>query len=345
MIKELLEKRNVPSLKTREEMLEILQREEYGFMPKKPDRMTYKVTDGIIDHYCAGKATLQRVEITSYFGDVSFTFPCHVSIPAKEGKHPFFVAIMFRDSIPDRHLQSEEIVDHGYAVLSFCYNDVTTDNNDFTNGLAGVLYKNGERGDTDAGKLAMWAWAAQRVLDYAETLENLDMNCSVVCGHSRLGKTALWAAATDERFKFGYSNDSGCSGAAITRGKAGEDVDYISRTFPYWFCKNYYKYAKKEDSMPFDQHYLIASIAPRFAYVASAVEDEWADPVSEMMACIAASDMYEKYGKDGFVFEDRIPVSGDEFHEGSIGYHLRAGLHFFSREDWNIAIKYINRHR
>ena len=96
--------------------------------------------------------------------------------------------------------------------------------------------------------------------------------------------------------------------------------------------------------MPFDQHYLAASIAPRMVYVASAKEDTWADPDAEMLTCVAIDEMYKKYEKPGFIYEDRLPQVGDEFHEGDVGYHLRAGLHYFSREDWLKVIKFIKKH-
>ena len=234
------------------------------------------------------------------------------------------------------------MVDNGFAVFSFCYNDVTMDNGDFTDGLAGVLFENGQRKANDPGKIAMWAWAAHRVMDYAQTLGDvLDLECGIVCGHSRLGKTALLTGATDERFKFAYSNDSGCSGAAITRQKGGETVEKICNKFSYWFCENYLKYINNEDSMPFDQHYLLSSVAPRFACVGSASEDLWADPVSEMLNCVASSSAF----KNGFVYEDRLPEIGDHFFKGDIGYHLRKGLHYFSREDWLRLIEFVNIHR
>jgi len=345
MLKQMLEERKLPELKSREEMLDILQYEEYGYMPKKPDRLEWTVQNNYIGAFCAGKAVAQRVEMTAHFGDKAFTFPFMAVIPTGKGPHPFFIHINFRPNVPDRYMPSEEIVDQGFAMLSFCYEDVTKDNDDFTSGLAGILYENGERGDHDAGKIAMWAWAAQRVMDYAETEPRLDKNCSIVCGHSRLGKTALLCGATDERFKFVYSNDSGCSGAAITRDKEGERIADIIWRFNYWFCKNYAKYQGKEHDMPFDQHYLVASVAPRYAYVASAKEDQWADPVSEMLCCVAAGKRYEEMGLRGFVCEDRLPEVDDVYHDGSIGYHLRAGLHYFSREDWNKLIKFINSKR
>lgn len=343
MLKETIGLRRLPPLLEKSEMLDILLREEYGYMPPKPEKVEVTGIESSVRHFCAGKATLQKVYLKASFGDKSFSFPIYASVPTKEGKHPFFVMINFRDSVPDLYLPVEEIIDEGFAVLSFCYKDVTSDDGDFTDGLAGVLYENGERSNTDPGKIAMWAWAASRVMDYAETLDSLDLIRACVCGHSRLGKTAMLAAATDERFTFAHSNDSGCSGAAITRGKAGERVASICSHFPFWFCKNYYAYAEREDEMPFDQHFLAACIAPRYFYVASAIEDTWADPDSEMLTCVAVSEAYEKEGRAGFICEDRLPKAGDVYHEGCVGYHLRGGSHYFGREDWQKLMAFINK--
>lgn len=345
MLESILKERSLPAFKSREEMKDILQREEYGFLPPTPQDVAFNEKDNYIPNFCAGKATSKRVEIVSVVNGKEFKFPCYASVPNKEGKHPFFICINFRDSVLDRYIPVEEIIDNGFAVLSFSYNDVTKDNDDFTDGLAGVLYGGKERGGSDPGKIAMWAWAAHRVMDYAQTLSCLDLDTSVVCGHSRLGKTALLAAATDERFKFAYSNDSGCSGAAISRQKSGERLSDILKVFPYWFCENYKKYINNEENMPFDQHYLAALIAPRKLYIASAAKDSWADPVSEMLTCVAVSEVYRQYGEKGFISEDRLPRINDEFHEGSVGYHLRDGLHYFSREDWLKVMKYVNRQK
>ena len=345
MLQNILQGRGVPALLTREKMLETMQKEVYGYLPPKPDSLEWKVQNAFIPDFCAGKASSQRVELTAKLGDKTFTFPFVAVIPNAPGPHPFFIHINFRPDVPDRYMPSEEIVDNGFAVLSIYYQDVTTDNGDFQNGLAGVLYENGQRGPHDAGKIAMWAWAAQRVLDYAEQEPRLDKTCVTVCGHSRLGKTALFCGATDERFTFVYSNNSGCSGAAITRDKMGETVEIITRAFPFWFCENYWQYANREHEMPFDQHYLVASVAPRYAYVASAKEDTWADPYSEMLSCVAASPAYEALGRDGFICDDRLPEVGDRWHAGHIGYHLRAGQHYFGREDWNTVMDFIRRKR
>lgn len=341
MLKKMLKERKLPEFKSREEMLDIMQKEVYGYLPEPPESISFEEHRNFVYDFCANRATLTKVDITvKVCGGKEFTFPIYVAIPRKGDKHPFFVHINFRDNVPDRYMPTEEILDLGCAVISFCYKDITSDDGDFTDGLAGVLYEDGKRPSDGAGKIAMWAWAAQRALDYAETLDCLDMEKAVVCGHSRLGKTALFTAATDERFKFAYSNDSGCSGMAITRDKIGETVEKIYTRFPYWFCENYSKYMGKEHEMPFDQHYLTACIAPRFLYGASASGDSWADPVSEQLNCVAVSEYYEKMGLKGFVC-DRVAEIGDKFHEGTIGYHLRDGAHYFAREDWQWLIEFV----
>ncbi len=345
MLKKMLFGRKIPELLTREEMLEILQKEEYGFLPPKPEKISFEL-DAIpyVSHqFCAGKASLQTLTVSCEINDKPYSFPATVIVPRKEGPHPFFVLLNFGPEVPHRYFPTEELVDNGFATIMVHYQDVTTDDGDFTNGLAGVLYPDGKRKPDDPGKIAMWAWAAQRLMDYAETDERLDCTRACVCGHSRLGKTALLAGATDTRFSMVYSNDSGCSGAAITRDKVGEDVKEIYTRFPYWFCENYEKYQNLEHKMPFEQHYLLASVAPRKLYVASALEDTWADPTSEFLCCVAASAAYEAQGVTGFVHKNRLPETDEVYHEGNIGYHVREGQHYFGREDWNKHIAFFKK--
>jgi len=330
----------------RKEIIDLLCMEEYGFMPKEHDSLSWEVIpqDYI---FCAGRARISKVILTAHFGEDSFSFPIYTSIPERKEKVPFFVHINFRDAVPDRYLPVEEICDRGYAVVSFCYNDVTMDEQTCkleSDPLVEILYKGVEKQPYHAGKIRMWAWAASRALDYALTLECLDPDRAAVIGHSRLGKTALVAGMLDERFKMVISNDSGCSGAAILRGKKGEMIEKITNVFPHWFCDNYKKYAGKEDEQPFDQHFLVAASAPRHVYVASAELDWWADPVSEFLSCYAADEVYRKLGLTGFVCEDVIPQPLCKYQEGLIGYHVRTGDHYLGREDWNLYIDYMDKH-
>ncbi|MBQ8431776.1 MAG: hypothetical protein IJX28_02725 [Clostridia bacterium] len=338
---ELLKQLPNPMGLEKKDLLGLLLREEYGYLPARPYEVTAEET-AFDRKFCAGKAPLRTLKLTGRAEWGEFSFPVYYVAPKDKTGIPAFVHINFRDAIPDRYQPTEELVDAGFATLTFCYKDVSSDDGDFTNGLAGVVYPNGKRKRDDCGKIGLWAWAAMAVMDYAMTLPELDHGRISVVGHSRLGKTALLTGALDERFYCAFSNDSGCSGASLARKNEGETVAKIVKTFPYWFCENYYKYADAEDTLPFDQHWLLAANLPHKVYVASAAGDLWACPKNEYLSCIAASDYYKAHGKSGFVHPDRLPEVGDRFHEGDIGYHLRDGLHYLGREDWKNYIRYLN---
>lgn len=339
---DILEKLPMPDNMEKSEIVDLLLKEEYGYLPTAPKKLEAEAIEEAGFTFCAGKAKLFKIILKCELENGEFSFPVYYSkLTDSEKKPPCFILINFRDDVPDRYLPSEELVDAGYAVLSFCYKDVTSDDGDFTNGLAGTVYKDGKRTDTQCGKIGLWAWAAMRVMDYALTLPELDHSKISVVGHSRLGKTALLTGALDERFYCAFSNDSGCSGAALSRDKDGESIERICTTFPYWFSESYKKYMGNESSLPFDQHFLLAANAPHKVYVASAVEDLWADPKNEYLSCVAASGYYEKRGMKGFVSDKALPEVGDAFHDGHIGYHLRKGTHYLSREDWNRYIEFL----
>ena len=350
-----MNEKNIPALPlidpngwetTRAEILALLREHEYGFFPCEADEITFKEgpTDG---NFCAGKVYTSVVEAIARFGEREFRFPFRVTVPKSDGPHPFFVYIAFSDAPSDKYLPMEEITDRGFAVLSFCYNDVTADkienNPRYDSRIFDVLYGGTPVPKNGCGTIAVWAWAASRVMDYAVTRTDLDLGRAGVLGHSRLGKTALLAGASDTRFTHVFSNDSGCSGAAITRGKEGERIAEITKTFPYWFCENYHAYAGREEDLPFDQHFLLSAVAPRKVYVGSAVGDIWADPQAEYQSCVAASAAYEALGLVGLVSSVDVPSVGDAFPEGNVGYHLRGGTHYLSREDWNRYMDYLCR--
>lgn len=330
----------LPALKSREAMLETLQKEVYGYMPAAPTNIEF--TSNIItsDNYCNGKAELYALVANCTVNGQEFSFPFRMVMPKNATeKVPFFLFIGFYKG-NSKYQATEAVIDKGYAIIYYDYRDIASDDGKFDNGLSTILYPDGKRGDTDPGKVAMWAWGAQRMMDYAETIsDKLDLSRSAVCGHSRTGKAALLAGATDTRIQFTYSNESGCAGSAISRRKAGENITRITSTFPYWFCKNYKYWAGREAEMPFDQHWLLASIAPRKVLVGSASKDTNADPLSEQLGCLAASPAFE----NGFAC-DVMAVVGDAFLEGDIGYHLREGSHAFTETDWLRAVEFIDYH-
>lgn len=333
----------MPDGMAKSEIMELLLREEYGFLPHAPHSV-YAERESCDHSFCAGKADLEKIRLVCDADFGSFAFPVFLICPTKKKEPvPCFVHINFTDLIPDQCLPAEEIVDNGYAVLYFCYASVTSDDGNFNDGLAGLVYPGGRTSETQCGKIGLWAWAVSRVMDYALTLPQLDPSRISVVGHSRLGKTALLAGALDERFCCAFSNDSGSSGAALSRDNRKEKVHEIYEKFPYWFCENYGKYANHEEMLPFDQHFLLAANAPHRVYVSSAAEDVWADSEKEYLSCVAADGYFRQQGLSGFIRPDRPPVPGDFFGNGHIGYHLRPGTHYLSREDWQYFIKYLER--
>lgn len=327
--------------KRREEIGEILQHEYCGYVPpikpivngtvvKRDDRTAF-----------AGKAIYEKIDLCCQMATGSFTFPCHFASPKSVVKPPVFVYLSFSDSFVDELLPVEEILDSGFAVAAFYYQNVAPDTDDnFNNGIALAYGRN----PFDAwGKVRMWAWGASRVMDYLQTRTDVDLDRVAVVGHSRLGKAALVCGAFDERFSLVISNDSGGAGAAIFRGKEGEMVkNFRGGTSGHWFAGNFKQYVRRENELPFDMHYLLSMVAPRNLYVCSAVEDLHADPKSEFLSCLAATPVYELLGKKGLVSEGSIPEEPVSYQEGSIGYHLRPGHHFLSRQDWQKFMEYRN---
>ena len=293
---------------------------------------------------CAGNALEYHAVMHLVLLDgTPFSFPFHYTLPTHGRPVPAFLHVNFRDAVPDRYMPVEEILDNGFAVVSFCYKDVTSDDGDFDNGLAGAVFHGRERGGSDPGKIALWSWAASCVCDFMQTLPELDPEHFAIIGHSRLGKTALLTGALDPRFRYVVSNDAGCSGDAPMRGKTtgNERVLHITSRFPFWFCPNYPAYADKEETAAFDQHFLLALSAPRFLLTGSAELDVWADPPGQYLSAVAAGKVWELYGIEPGLPADRFPTVGAELASGAIGYHYRPGAHFLSRSDWGAYMRFI----
>lgn len=233
---------------------------------------------------------------------------------------------------------AEEIVARGYAAAVFRNADVDEDKDDgFRDGVHGLFdpprAQGEERAEDAWGTIAAWAWGASRVLDYLESDGDIDAQRVAVVGHSRGGKAALWAGASDRRFALTVSNNSGSSGAALARGKSGESVAVINKSFPHWFARRYKSFGGRESELPIDQHELLALIAPRPLYIASAASDKWADPESEFLAGVAASPVYKLLGRAGLE-SDSMPEVSVPLQGGSIGYHVRPGGHGLTLYDW-----------
>lgn len=337
--------------KRRGELLEIFRDQVYGRAPiGRPENLKFELIESSSD-VMDGAATRKQVKI-SYAGiggeggirltlfipnkavkpAPCFLFICNRGIenidPTREKKSPFWPA--------------EEIVARGYAAATFYNADVDPDKYDgFKDGVHGLFDPPSGRRPDSWATIAAWAWGASRVMDYLVTDPAIDREHVAVVGHSRGGKTALWAGAEDERFAFVVSNDSGCTGAKLARHMKGESVERINTVFPHWFCENYKQYNGRHEALPVDQHELIALIAPRPVYVASASGD--GDPEGEFLGALHASPVYQLFGLQG-LNATSYPASGTDFLDGYIGYHLRPGKHDLTPYDWSRFMDFADKH-
>ncbi|MEA2064331.1 MAG: acetylxylan esterase [Gemmatimonadota bacterium] len=362
----------------RPEILKLFRDQVYGHAPGIPEEVSYRTVES--GEAFDGLAVRKQVEITLRNAGRELTVGLLLYIPAeRSGGAPAFLGLNFagnhtlsddpaiilntnwmrprKDSgiVDNRATEAargksslrwaiETILRRGYAVLSAYYGDIDPDFHDeFRNGVHALFDRPaGDERPADAwGSIGAWAWGLSRIMDYLETDSDIDHARVAVLGHSRLGKTSLWAGAQDQRFAMVISNNSGCGGAALSRRAFGETVGRINKSFPHWFCGNFKQYNGKENNLPVDQHLLISLIAPRPVYVASAAEDRWADPRGEFLSLKNADPVYSLVAGDTLAAAVMPGVSQPVF--GRMGYHLRSGRHNVTDYDWDKYLQWADR--
>ncbi len=333
-------------------LLQLFREHVYGVRPNAQYEIEFEERNRVSDPF--GVPALGRqMRATIRKGDREHSFDFVYFAPKSDKRVPLVVHINNRNEVSlaktsseaDPFWPVEKLLRTGYATASFYTSDVDPDKkNSYDQGIRSLSDDPESDPATRWKSLSAWGWAASRILDFAleqdpEGSVHIDPATISISGHSRGGKTALWAAAEDERFTIAYSNESGCGGAALSRRAYGETVKRITTSFPHWFCDQFASYAGRENDLPVDQHQLVALIAPRAVYVASADEDLWADPRGEYTSLIAAGPVFELFGLE-HIREPSMPSLGQPRQVGATGYHVRAGTHNLLEEDWNAFLAF-----
>jgi hypothetical protein len=364
----------------RPELLELFRSNVYGHSPARVAETRFEVTKtdpkalgGLatrkeITVYFTGKADGPQMSLLLYVPNAATkpvpaflgpNFDGNQTVNADPGITITKAWTRADKAVPDKHSadestrgksesrwQVEKVLARGYATATFYYGEVEADHAEgWKTSLRAALSPQGAEtvfADDAWGAIGAWSYALSRALDYLETDKDIDAKHVALHGHSRLGKTALWAGASDERFAIVISNDSGEGGAALTRRNFGETTAIITKSFPHWFCPRYATYADAADKLPIDQHELIALIAPRPVYVASASEDLWADPKGEFLSAKHAEPVYRLFGKAGLGVDEPPPL--DHPVGDFVAYHMRTGKHDITAYDWEQYLSFADRH-
>jgi hypothetical protein len=329
--------------KRRPELKELIQHYMYGYLP--PPRKIEAIVEREDKKFLDGKATLKHVTIA--IGPEA-KFRLQLIVPNnRKGPAPVFLGLSFVDNAAvikeDGVWGVEQTIDRGYALATFHHNNISPDAKESKDALFLKFgNKGGERGPHDWATIAAWAWGLHRGVDYLLTDKDIDGKRIAVVGHSRLGKTALLAAAFDERIALSIPHQAGCGGTAPSRGKVGESVKQINTNFPHWFNGAFKEFNDQPDRLPFDQHCLVALVAPRPVLFSNAKEDQWANPDGQFQVLVAADPVYRLLGAGGLDAKT-VPELG-KLVDSKLGYYIRAGKHSMTKDDWKVFLDFADKH-
>jgi hypothetical protein len=339
----------------RPEIIRMYETEIFGRIPANPPKVTWHVVDtdpaalggtAVVKHVLGAVGTrpdAPQIKVTVY-------------TPAKSSKPvPMILLAAFGGGAPRPGVTAPpadppvaaEILARGWGYAMVGYQDIQPDRaNSLNQGVVGAALPAGQQqpGPDEWGSIGAWAWGISRVIDYLETDKSVDGNQIALQGHSRLGKTALWASALDDRIKVVYASCSGEMGSALSRRDWGETVDDMTQNFPWWFAGNFQKWAGRWNEMPVDAHMLIALSAPRPVFITGGTADQWADPVGMFLAEVNAGPVYRLLGKADLGLVQGPPPLDSPVTKGDLGWHYHTGPHEATRADWTAFLEFAGKY-
>jgi hypothetical protein len=363
----------------RKEILEVMTTQLYGTFPKRPEKVRFEVFD-TDKNALNGKATRKQVTVHMQEKGREASFDLLIYIPNKvKNPVPAIIGLNFIGNhaiskdpgikLTNAWVESskvspcvvngkateacrgrnagqwalDSILDRGFALVTMYREEIASDRKEemFKTGVH-TLFPELQNREDNFSTMAAWAWALSRGMDYLETDKDIDSKKVAVFGFSRLAKAALWAGATDQRFALVLSNESGAGGGKQFRRGVGENIRRLCTVFPHWFAKGFSKYMDKDQELPFDQHFVLALIAPRPVYLATAQGDVNSDPEGEFETAKASDAIYKFLGTKGFP-GTTIPALNQPIY-GQIGFHIRPGGHDVTNFDWIQFLNFSNLH-
>jgi hypothetical protein len=360
----------------RPEILRLYEEDQFGRAPGRPADLSFDVFDSGTPAF-DGKAI--RKQVTIYFSadksgpqmDLLLYLPANATGPV-----PVLLCISFAANnlivddpgvkvgqrwnvklktrmpatMPARvfgKLDVPRTISHGYGIATVNYNDIDPDApGAIAQGVRALYLKPGQTSPApdEWGAIAAWAWGLSRAMDYLQTDPGVDPIRVGLFGVSRLGKTVLWAGASDPRFSLVIASCSGEGGAKISRRNYGETIKHMVEPtrYPYQFCANWAKYADDPNRMPVDGHMLISLIAPRPVLLQTGNADHWSDPRGEFLAAVAAGRVYRLLGKDGLDTDTMPNANQPILHD--IGYFMHVGGHGSLPSDWDQYFAFMQMH-
>lgn len=330
----------------RPEILRLYETDIYGRIPASAPKVQWQVTGtdpAARDGAAVRKTIVGKMDDSAEAPHINLTL---YTPSAAKGPVPVILLVNFRGGTEGDPPVAADILSRGWGYATVVYQDIQPDKiNTFDQGVIGATVGPGQKqpGPDEWGAISAWAWGVSRILDYFATDKAVDAKRVALFGHSRLGKTALWASALDDRIAAVYASCSGEMGAALARRDWGETVDDMAQNFPYWFGTNFQKYVGRWNEMPVDAHMLIALSAPRPVFITGGTGDQWADPKGEFLAEVAAGPVYRLLGKKDLGVTTLPPLDTPVI-DGDLGWHYHTGGHAATEADWKAFLSFLGKY-